>query len=416
MSSSNNIIKKCRFCNNQLKKIFVDLGTTPLSNSFLKSQDLDKPEKVFPLKVFVCEKCLLVQVPEYETPDEIFSDYAYFSSYSKSWLKHAEKYVNMIIKKNHLTKNSLVIEIASNDGYLLQFFKKKEIQILGIEPAANVAKVAKDKGIRTLVEFFSEKFAKKISKENMKADLIIGNNVLAHVPDINDFVKGMSTLLKSEGTINMEFPHLLQLIKDKQFDTIYHEHFSYFSLSIVKKIFEFHNLTIFDVEKIPTHGGSLRIYAKHQKNNKIKIENSVNEILNLEEKFGMLEINIYLKFSQKIKSLKKEIQEFFKEAKQNKKKIVCYGAAAKGNTLLNYCNIGLDHIDYVVDRSSYKQGMYLPGTHIPIKSPDEIKKTKPDYILILPWNLQEEIIKQMSFIRDWQGKFIILIPEVKVLS
>ena len=405
---------QCRFCSSQLKKIFVDLGTTPLSNSFLKSQNLDKPEKKFPLKVFVCEKCLLVQVPEFETPNEIFSDYAYFSSYSKSWLKHAEKYADMIIKKNHLTKNSLVIEIASNDGYLLQFFKKREIQILGIEPAANVAKVAIDNGIKTLIEFFGEKLAKKISNENTKADLIIGNNVLAHVPNINDFIKGMSILLKSEGTINMEFPHLLQLIKNKQFDTIYHEHFSYFSLSVVKKIFEFHNLTIFDVEEISTHGGSLRIYVKHQKNNKIKIEDSVNHILNSEEKFGMSEINTYLEFSEKIKHLKKEIKKFFKETKVKKKKVICYGAAAKGNTLLNYCQIGKENIEFVVDNNQYKQGLYLPGSHLQIKDPNKILEVKPDFVFILPWNIKNEIMDEIEYIRDWGGKFVIAIPEIKI--
>ena len=406
---------QCRFCSSELKKIFVDLGNTPLSNSFLKSQNLDKPEKKFSLKVFVCQKCLLVQVPEFETPNEIFSDYAYFSSYSKSWLKHAEKYANMIIKKNHLTKNSLVIEIASNDGYLLQFFKKREIKILGIEPAANVAKVAIDNGIKTLIEFFGEKSAKKLSNENTKADLIIGNNVLAHVPDINDFVKGISILLKSEGTINMEFPHLLQLIKNKQFDTIYHEHFSYFSLLVVKKIFEFHNLTIFDVEEIPTHGGSLRIYVKHQKNKKIKIEESVNHILNSEEKFGMLKIDTYLEFSEKIKHLKKEIKKFFKETKQKNKKIICYGAAAKGNTLLNYCQIGKENIEFVVDNNQYKQGLYLPGSHLIIKDPNKILEIKPDFVFILPWNIKNEIMDEISYIRDWGGKFVIAIPEVQIL-
>ena len=364
--------------------------------------------------MFVCEKCLLVQVPEFETPNEIFSDYAYFSSYSKSWLKHAEKYADMIIKKNHLTKNSLVIEIASNDGYLLQFFKKREIQILGIEPAANVAKVAIDNGIKTLIEFFGEKLAKKISNENTKADLIIGNNVLAHVPNINDFIKGMSILLKSEGTINMEFPHLLQLIKNKQFDTIYHEHFSYFSLSVVKKIFEFHNLAIFDVEEISTHGGSLRIYVKHQKNNKIKIEDSVNHILNSEEKFGMSEINTYLEFSEKIKHLKKEIKKFFEETKEKKKKVICYGAAAKGNTLLNYCQIGKENIEFVVDNNQYKQGLYLPGSHLQIKDPNKILEVKPDFVFILPWNIKNEIMDEIEYIRDWGGKFVIAIPEIKI--
>ena len=408
-------IYKCRFCNCDINKIFVDLGITPLSNSFLKYENLNKPEKKYPLKAFVCENCFLVQIPEFETPDKIFSEYAYFSSYSKSWLQHVENYVNFISKKNNLGKESLVIELASNDGYLLQFFKKNRIPILGIEPAANVAKVAKDKGIRTIVDFFGEKLAHKLSKEDLKADLIIGNNVLAHVPNINDFVKGMNILLKSNGTINIEFPHLLQLIKYNQFDTIYHEHFSYLSLYTVKKIFEFHNLTIFDVEEIPTHGGSLRIYAKHVANKNFEIKNSVSEILEKERHFGLLDLSIYLKFLKTIESIKKELVNFFHNAKQNNKKIVCYGAAAKGNTLLNYCGIGKEYVEYVVDKNPHKQGLYLPGSHFPIKEPTEIEKTKPDFVVILPWNIKDEIMNEISFIRDWGGKFVIPIPKVAIV-
>jgi len=279
---------QCRFCNYKINKTFVDLGISPLSNSFLKDENLKEIEKIFPLKVFVCENCFLVQLPEFETPENIFNDYAYFSSYSKSWLKHVENYADMISVKNRLGKDSLVVELASNDGYLLQFFTKKGIPVKGIEPAANVAKVAKDKGIETIVDFFGERLASELSNKELKADLIIGNNVLAHVPNINDFVKGISILLKTNGTVNMEFPHLLQLIKHNQFDTIYHEHFSYLSLNTVKKIFEFHNLTIYDVEEIPTHGGSLRVYAKHKNNKNLEIENSVNELLEKEKKFGLL--------------------------------------------------------------------------------------------------------------------------------
>jgi hypothetical protein len=405
---------QCRFCNCELKAIFIDLGTSPLSNSFLKHENLKDLEKKFPLKVFVCENCFLVQLPEFETPENIFNEYAYFSSYSKSWLEHAKNYADMISKKNDLGKNNLVIELASNDGYLLQFFKNKGIPIMGIEPAVNIAKVAEDKGIRTIVDFFGEKLAQKLSRK-YKADLIIGNNVLAHVPNINDFVKGMSILLKSEGTINMEFPHLLQLIKHNQFDTIYHEHFSYLSLYTVKKIFEFHNLIIFDVEKIPTHGGSLRIYAKHKANKNFQIKNFVNDILKEEKEAGLLNLSSYLEFSRQIKSLKKELIDFFHNIKQNKKKIVGYGAAAKGNTLLNYCKIGTKDVEYVVDKNPYKQGLYMPGSHLPIKNIKEIKKTKPDFVVILPWNLKDEIMNEISFIREWGGKFVIPIPKVVII-
>ena len=406
---------KCRFCNCDIKSVFIDLGISPLSNSFLKYENLKDLEKKFPLKVFVCENCFLVQLPEFETPQNIFKEYAYFSSYSKSWLNHAENYANMILKKNNLRKDDLVVELASNDGYLLQFFKNKGISVTGIEPAANVAKVAEEKGIKTIVDFFGEKLATKLSNKGTKADLIIGNNVLAHVPDINDFVRGISILLKSNGTVNMEFPHVLQLIKNNQFDTIYHEHFSYLSLSTVKKIFEFHNLVIFDVEEISTHGGSLRIYAKHKTNENFQIKNSVNELLEKEKDFGLLNLSFYLEFSKKVESIKKELIEFFKNTKQNEEKIVCYGAAAKGNTLLNFCKINKDYIDYVVDNNPHKQGLYLPGSHIPIKNPKEIMKTKPDFILILPWNIKEEIMKDISFIQDWGGKFVIPIPKVTII-
>jgi len=406
---------KCRFCNCELKKIFIDLGIHPLSNSFLENEKSEQLEKKYPLKVFVCEKCFLVQIPEFETPDNIFSEYAYFSSYSKSWLEHVENYTNMISKKMDLGKNNLVVELASNDGYLLQFFKKKDIPIMGIEPAKNVAKVAEEKGIKTITEFFGQKLAERLSVEKIKADLIIGNNVLAHVPNINDFIKGMTILLKPNGIINLEFPHLLQLINHNQFDTIYHEHFSYFSLHTVKMIFNFHELEIFDVEEISTHGGSLRIYVKHEKNNNFKIENSVEEILDKEKKFGLLNLSCYLEFSKRIESLKKELIEFFHSAKHNGKKVVCYGAAAKGNTLLNYCEIGSEYVEYVVDSNPHKQGLYLPGSHLPIKEPKEIEKTKPDFVVILPWNIKDEIMSEISFIRNWGGKFVIPISKVSIV-
>jgi len=410
------MISYCRFCNKPLKHVFLDLGKSPLANSFLKKEMLNKPEQFFPLCVYVCDKCLLVQLPEYENPENIFENYAYFSSYSDTWLKHAENYVNTMLNRFSFDKNNLVIEIASNDGYLLQYFKKKGIPILGIEPAANVAKVAKQKGIPTIVKFFGTETAKELVKEGKSADLIIGNNVLAHVPNLNDFVNGMKILLKKKGVITLEFPHLLKLIQYNQFDTIYHEHFSYFSLLTVEKIFSSHGLTIFDVEEIPTHGGSLRVYIKYFKNNLIPESQRVQEIIIKEKQFGLGDISKYLDFQKKIVLVKENLIEFFKSAKQSGKKIVCYGAAAKGNTLLNYCQIGIDFIDYVVDRNPHKQGLFLPGTHIPIKEPEEVKKTKPDYLMIIPWNIKEEIMEQMSSIREWGGKFVAPIPEVRIFS
>jgi SAM-dependent methyltransferase len=405
----------CRFCNEPVTNIFVDLGISPLSNAFLKKEMLNDVEKKFPLCVYVCDNCFLVQLPEFEKPENIFEDYAYFSSYSSIWLEHAENYVDMMIKKFDFNEKSVVIEIASNDGYLLQFFKEKNIPILGIEPAVNVAKVAKEKGIPTITKFFGVNTANELKKENKLSDLIIGNNVLAHVPNLNDFVKGLKILLKSTGIITLEFPHILQLIEKNQFDTIYHEHFSYLSLNTVKQIFEFHNIIIFDVEEIPTHGGSLRIYAKHKINKNFEIKNSVNDLLEKEKEFGLLNLSFYLEFSRKVELVKKELIEFFNNTKQNGKKIVCYGAAAKGNTLLNYCGIGKENIEYVVDINSYKQGLYLPGSHLHIKKPEEIKKDKPDFILILPWNIKEEIMKDISFIHDWNGKFVIPIPKVMII-
>ncbi len=405
----------CRFCNEPLINIFVDLGVSPLSNAFLKKEMIDDTEKKYPLCTYVCDNCFLVQLPEFEKPENIFEEYAYFSSYSSTWLRHAQNYVNMMIKKFNFDKRNLVIEIASNDGYLLQFFKEKNIPILGIEPAVNVAKVAKEKGIPTITKFFSVNTANELEEEGKKADLIIGNNVLAHVPNLNDFVKGLKILLKPSGIITLEFPHLQQLIQKNQFDTIYHEHFSYFSLITVEKIFSFHELTIFDVEEISTHGGSLRIYVKHSEYDDILINEKVGILLEKEKQYGLENINTYINFIKNVDVIKKKLNEFFNGARNSGKKIVCYGAAAKGNTLLNYCNIGNNFIDYVVDQNPYKQGLFLPGTHIPIKSPDEIQKTKPDYVVIIPWNLKDEIMEQMKYIRDWGGKFMIPIPEVSIL-
>jgi SAM-dependent methyltransferase len=408
--------KKCRFCNEGLKTTFVDLGEFPLSNSFLNEKSLSKKEEFFPLHVYVCDNCFLVQLEEFESPEKIFTDYAYFSSYSETWINHVKKYVKDMIKRFNLSKDSFIIEIASNDGYLLQFFHNQNIPCMGIEPAANVAKIAKQKGVNTLVKFFGIDTAKELIFQGKKADLLLGNNVLAHVPDINDFVEGMKIILSTNGIITMEFPHLMQLIDKNQFDTIYHEHFSYISFYTVKKIFEYHGLRIFDVEELLTHGGSLRIYATHFENSTHVETIKVKELLEKEKKFGISKISTYKNFQPNVIKIKKELSKFIISAIKDGKKIVCYGAAAKGNTLLNYCNIKSDQIDYVVDRNPYKQGLYLPGTRIPIRSPEEIQKTKPDYILIVPWNLQEEIMEQMSFIRNWGGKFVIPMPEVKILS
>jgi SAM-dependent methyltransferase len=405
----------CRFCENKLSQIFLDLGTTPLSNSFLNKSDLNNDEPFFPLQVYVCEKCYLFQLKQFKTPNEIFSNYAYFSSYSSSWLKHAENYVNMIVDRFSFNQNSLVVELASNDGYLLQYFNKKNIPVLGIEPAENIAKIAIENNINTTVDFFSENLAYNLKNNGKQADLIIANNVLAHVPELNDFVEGIKILLKNNGIATIEFPYLLNLIEENQFDTIYHEHFSYFSLFTVMNIFSFHDLKIFDVEEIPTHGGSLRLYIKHKKNNIFSITDNVKIVLDKEKEAKLDDINTYKLFSNKVYLSKQKLNNFFELCKKSNKKIIGYGAPAKGNTLLNFCKIDSIMLPFTVDKSLQKQGLYLPGTHIPIKSPEEIKKSKPDYLLILPWNLQNEIMDQMHFIRDWGGKFVIPIPEVKII-
>ena len=407
---------KCRFCKASLQHTFVDLGMSPLSNSYLKLDQLNKSEKFYPLHTYVCEQCLLVQLEEFESPDHIFSDYAYFSSYSDSWLSHSKKYADLVIDRFSLNKSSLVIEIASNDGYLLQFFKEHNIPILGIEPAANVAQVAESKGIPTLVKFFGVQTAQELFDLGKSSDLLLGNNVLAHVPDINDFVAGMKIILKPEGVLTMEFPHLWQLISQNQFDTIYHEHFSYLSFTTVEKIFASHGLTLFDVEELSTHGGSLRIYGMHEHNQKFVVSDRVRLLKQKEHQAGLEKVDTYLQFSNQVMSTKRKLLSFLIELKNNGKTIVGYGAPAKGNTLLNYCGIRTDLLEYTCDRSPHKQGLFLPGTHIPIYSPDKITETKPDYVLILPWNLKDEICSQLSYIREWDGKFIVPIPEVEVLG
>ena len=405
----------CRFCHSLLEDTFVNMGNSPLANSYLSEKQLNTVEKFYPLHTYVCPKCLLVQLEEFESPEQIFGDYAYFSSYSDTWLRHAQKYTDLMIDKFGFNSQSQVIEIASNDGYLLQYFQAKQIPVLGIEPAANVAKIAEKKGITTLVKFFSVETAKELGNQGNLGDLILGNNVLAHVPDLNDFVAGMKLVLKKKGIFTMEFPHLLQLINQNQFDTIYHEHFSYFSFLAVDKIFAAHGLTLFDVEELATHGGSLRIYGKHRENKDILFQSSVMQLKEKEIKAGLDKIETYLGFSEKVKQIKRNLLAFLIDAKERGKSIVGYGAPAKGNTLLNYCGIRTDFIDYTVDRSPYKQGLFLPGTHIPIYHPDKIRESKPDYVLILPWNLKDEIMQQIGYIREWGGKFVVSVPQVEVI-
>jgi len=409
-----NKIHTCRFCDSGLKRIFIDLGISPLANSYLKPEDLQQMEPHYPLCVYVCEDCYLVQLPVYQTPEEIFSDYAYFSSYSESWLQHAKAYTELMVSRFRYGPNSRVIEIASNDGYLLQYFKKKSIPVLGIEPAKNVANVANEAGIPTLIKFFGTETAMELAGEGKNADLLIGNNVLAHVPGLNDFVEGMKIILKRDGVITMEFPHLMRLVAENQFDTMYHEHFSYFSFTTVEKVFASHGLTLFDVEELPTHGGSLRIYARHNEDDSKPVGKRVSELKDREIAAGYTSLESYLSFGERVKETKRNILDFLIKAKRERKLIAAYGAPAKGNTLLNYCGIRTDFIEYTVDRSPHKQGQYLPGTHIPIYHPDKIKETKPDYLVILPWNLKEEIMEQMSHIREWGGQFVTLIPEPEV--
>lgn len=406
---------KCRFCQTPLEHTFVDLGMSPLCQDHVKPEELNRMEPFYPLHAYVCENCFLVQLEEFVAPSAIFNDYAYFSSYSDSWLQHAKRYTDQITGKFPITSKSLVAELGSNDGYLLQYFMEKGIPVLGIEPASNVAEYAiTKKGIPTEIKFFGIDTAKELIAKYGKADLLIGNNVLAHVPDINDFVSGMKAFLSLDGLITMEFPHLLRLVERNQFDTIYHEHFSYLSFTAVERIFQYHGLDLFDVEELPTHGGSIRIYAKHIEDTSKEISFRVGELLRREQAAGMTSLNYYKDFEGKVQNTKRKILEFLIQAKNSGKRIAGYGAPGKGNTLLNYCGIRTDFIDYTVDRNPFKQGNFLPGTLIPIYAPEKIRETKPDYVFILPWNLKEEIMEAMSFIQEWGGKFVVPIPEVKV--
>lgn len=405
---------RCRFCGHPLRFTFVDLGMSPLCESFLSLEQLNQMESFYPLHVFVCENCFLVQLEEYVSPGHIFTEYAYFSSYADAWLQHAQDYTRLVTERFNLDQKSFVVELASNDGYLLQYFIQKNIPVLGIDPAKNVAKVAIEKGVPTLTEFFGEKLAKQLLDEGKQADLIAGNNVLAQVPDINDFVGGMKILLKPGGVITIEFPHLMRLMEENQFDTIYHEHFSYFSFITAEKIFSAHGLTLFDVEELPTHGGSLRIYGRHADNNAPPITDRALEMHEREVKAGFTKMEHYSAFGEQVKEIKRKLLNFLIEAKRQGKSIAGYGAPGKGNTLLNYCGIRTDFLDYTVDRNPYKHGKFLPGTHIPIFTPEKIQETKPDFVFILPWNFKDEIMSQMAGIKEWGGKFIVPIPEVKV--
>lgn len=404
----------CRSCRKSLATTFVDLGMSPLSNSFLKSQDLTSMERFYPLHAFVCDECFLVQLEEFESPEEIFSDYLYFSSYSTSWLAHAARYAEMITEKLRLHSGSFVVELASNDGYLLQNFVQKGIPCLGIEPAANVAEEARKKGVPTRSVFFGVKSADALVSEGHKADLVIANNVLAHVPDINDFVAGIARILKPEGVVTFEFPHLLELIQNNQFDTIYHEHFSYLSLLAVERVLDRHGLRVFAVDTLSTHGGSIRVYGQRTAHATRPTEASVETSRAREREAKLSSLATYTDFQRRVERVKRELLSFLIQAKDAGKRVVAYGAAAKGNTLLNYCGIRQDFIDFVVDRNPHKQGLYTPGTHIPVCDPDEIFKVKPDVVLILPWNLKDEVAAQLSPIRSWGGAFAVPIPALEV--
>jgi SAM-dependent methyltransferase len=404
----------CRFCGAGLRRTFVDLGMSPLCETYPSKADLNRGEVYYPLHVYVCDQCFLVQLEQYESPENIFSDYAYFSSYSDSWLKHAENYCNKMLARFGLNEQSFAVEVASNDGYLLQYFVRQNVPVLGIEPAANVAKVAVEKGVPTLVRFFGTKLAEELASEGRCADLVLGNNVLAQVPDLNDFVEGLKVLLKPDGVLTLEFPHLLRLIDHNEFDTIYHEHFSYFSMLTTVRILEAHGLKAFDVEELATHGGSLRVYACRSESQAHEVQPRVGELIAEEEHAGLASMEAYERFARQVKETKLALLEFLLTAARQNKSVAGYGAPGKSATLLHYCGIGKDLIEYTVDRSPYKQGRFLPGTHIPIYHPDRIRETRPDYVVILPWNLKAEIMDQLQFIREWGGRFVVPIPKVAI--
>jgi hypothetical protein len=389
---------------------------SPLCESFLAAEQLDRMEPFYPLHVRVCDRCWLVQLEAYVGGEEIFTDYAYFSSFSTSWLAHAERYTDAMIQRFGLGPKSYVVELASNDGYLLQYFVARKVPCLGIEPAANVAQVAEAKGVPTLVKFFGVETARELVRQGRRADLLLGNNVLAQVPDLNDFVGGMKVLLAPTGVITIEFPHLLKLVAENQFDTIYHEHYSYFSLLTAEKIFAAHGLTLFDVEELSTHGGSLRIYGRHQEDTSKPVGARVEALRAREQRAGVDTVPYYQSFGAQVEETKRALLDFLIDAKRQGKRIVGYGAPGKGNTLLNYCGVGRDFLDFTVDRNPHKHGKYLPGTHIPILQPEAIADARPDYILILPWNLKDEIATQLAYVREWGGRCVVPIPTTQILS
>lgn len=407
---------QCRFCRSPLTVSFANLGMTPLCESFLDASQLNQMEAYYPLHAYVCGACFLVQLEEYVSPADIFTEYAYYSSYSDAWLRHAEEYVTMAIQRFGLSESSHVVEIASNDGYLLQYFVKRGIPVLGIEPAANVARVAVEKGVPTAVRFFGQATAREQRKNGRMADLIIGNNVLAQVPDLNDFVAGLKTLLKPGGTITLEFPHLVRLMDENQFDTIYHEHFSYFSAHSTARIMQEHGLRLFDVEELWTHGGSLRVFVAHEGDARAEGTPRLHDLMEREQRRGLLDVTAYRQFDAQVAGTKRDLLALLIGIKNEGKRIAGYGAPGKGNTLLNFCGIGTDFLDYLVDRNPYKHGRYTPGTHIPIFPPSRIAETRPDYVMILPWNLKREILEQLQYVREWGGKFIVPIPRATVLA
>ncbi len=406
---------QCRFCHTTLEHEFIDLYNAPASNSFLSRKQLNEPETFYPLKVFVCHNCFLVQVDEYKSFDAIFnSEYVYFSSFSTSWLAHSKKYVENVAARFGLNRESLVVEIASNDGYLLQYFVEKQIPVLGIEPTANTAEAARAKGVETITEFFGTRLATQLAAEGRQANLFLGNNVLAHVPDIVDLVAGMKIILKPEGVITMEFPHLMQLVDHNQFDTIYHEHFSYLSFYTIQKVFASQGLELFDVEEIPTHGGSLRIYGKHAENAALEVTPHVQNLLDKETGKGMDGLDYYKGFQPRALAVKMDVLDFLTGQKKAGRQVVAYGAAAKGNTLLNYSGVRSDLIDFVVDANPAKQGKFLPASHIPVVNEQQLKESRPPFVIILPWNIRDEIMKQLSYIREWGGQFVVFIPKLAV--
>jgi hypothetical protein len=404
----------CRFCSTPLSTTFVDLGMQPLSNAYVAAEAADRMEPFFPLHARVCERCLLVQVPELQSPEQIFSEYAYLSSMSDSWLDHCRVYANDMIRRLKLGASSLVVEVASNDGYLLRFFKDGGVPVLGVEPAANVGRIASNAGIPSIARFFGSGLATELVAEGKRADLLVGNNVLAHVPDLNDFVRGLAILLAPKGVLTMEFPHLGKLIANSQFDTIYHEHFSYFSFTTVQQVFKAHGITIFDVDELTTHGGSLRIHGCHASLERA-LSDRVGELLASEKREGLQTLDTYTRFGEQVREVKRKLLEFMIARRRERKHVIGYGAAAKGNTLLNYCGMRTDFLDYVVDRNPIKQGKLLPGTHIPIAAPERIRETRPDWVLVLPWNIKDEIASQLAFVKEWGGRLVVPIPEVEVL-